>query len=61
MPPSNSERLHAAHGHPRSELWLVPDAAHALTYATAPDEFIARVAAFLETHMRPASAPAGGI
>jgi pimeloyl-ACP methyl ester carboxylesterase len=51
VPPSHSERLHAISRHPGSALWLVPGAGHAETFTTAPDEFIARVAAFLDAHI----------
>jgi len=48
VPPHHSQRLFAAHGHPASELWLVPGARHAQTYTTSPDEFIARLARFID-------------
>ncbi len=51
VPPANSERMFAASSHPRSELWLVPGADHAETYRLAPEEFIQRVAAFLEAQL----------
>jgi len=51
IPPSHSERLRTASSHPASELWLVPDAGHAQTYAMAPDEYIKRVAAFFDAQM----------
>jgi len=56
VPPYHSERLRAASAHPASELWLVPGADHALTYRTAPDEFVARVVAFLDAQMAPSAA-----
>ncbi len=48
VPPAHSERLHAAALHQASELWLVPDADHALTYATAPEAWLERVTSFLD-------------
>jgi uncharacterized protein len=51
IPPSHSERLLAGSDHSASELWLVPDAGHAQTYAKAPDEYIERVAAFFDAQM----------
>jgi dipeptidyl aminopeptidase/acylaminoacyl peptidase len=47
VPPENSVRLHRAAAHTACELWLVPGADHALTYATAPDAWLERVTAFL--------------
>lgn len=59
VPPAHSERLRAAARHPASELWLVPDADHALTYAAAPDEWLERVTAFLARCFERRLPPAG--
>jgi uncharacterized protein len=57
VPPAHAERLHAAHGHPDSELWLVPGASHAATYMTAPDEFIERVSRFIDAQIGSRNTP----
>jgi alpha-beta hydrolase superfamily lysophospholipase len=44
------EKLHAAAGEPK-ELYVVPGAAHADAYMTAPDAYRGRVLAFLERHL----------
>ncbi len=48
VPPEHSARLRQVSSHPASDLWQVPEAEHALTYATAPDEWMDRVGLFLE-------------
>ncbi|HZQ37631.1 MAG TPA: alpha/beta fold hydrolase [Dehalococcoidia bacterium] len=48
VPPAHSERLHGAASHQASELWLVPDAGHALTYTAAPETWLERVTTFLD-------------
>jgi len=48
IPLTHSERLRAAARHPGSDLWLVPGAEHALTYAEAPEKWLQRVTDFLD-------------
>ena len=55
VPPQNSVSLRAASASPASDLWLVSGAEHSLTYATAPEEWIARVTRFLDDRLRDAS------
>jgi alpha-beta hydrolase superfamily lysophospholipase len=49
--PENVQQLFSASRSPESQLWLVPGAHHAGTYQTAPDEFIRRVATFLDAQL----------
>jgi fermentation-respiration switch protein FrsA (DUF1100 family) len=51
IPPEHSERLLAASASTASELWLVPKAGHAFTHATAPEEYLERVAAFFDAQL----------
>lgn len=49
IPPSSAERLAAAL--PGAEVWLVPGAAHADSYVTAPEAYVARVGDFFARHI----------
>ena len=50
IPPSHGMRVHKA-AHPDSEIWLVPDVDHVDAFLTHPDEYVDRVAAYLETRL----------
>ena len=52
VPPAHSERNHAAARDPK-ELWIVPNARHAQSRATATAEYERRVVAFFHQHLRP--------
>jgi len=53
VPPHNARQLLAASKNRASELWLVPGANHAAARATAPREYIERLAAFFDTELAP--------
>lgn len=52
VPPAHSERNYAAAQQPK-ELWIVPQARHAQSRATAAPEYERRVLTFLRQHLRP--------
>lgn len=47
----HARRLYETAGYPDNELWIVPEAEHTRAYRTAPDEYMARVAAFFDKAM----------
>ncbi len=52
VPVSHAVRNFAASRNPASELWAIPGATHNTSYQTAGDEYLSRVAAFFERHLR---------
>lgn len=56
VPPVNARVLQSAHGGP-SELWIVPGADHARSYAAAPDAYVRRLGDFFARSLRVDDAP----
>ncbi|MFC1994693.1 alpha/beta hydrolase [Chloroflexota bacterium] len=52
VPVEHSLRLFQAAANPRSEVWVVPDAAHVGSYLTRPEEYMERITAFFNRHLR---------
>ena len=52
VPVSHARRNFAASRNPASELWIIPGATHNTSYQTARDEYLSRVVAFFERHLR---------
>ena len=52
VPVSHARRNFAASRNPASELWIIPGATHNTSYQTAGDEYLSRVTAFFERHLR---------
>ena len=55
VPVEHSLRLFQAAANPRSEVWVVPDAAHVGSYLTRPEEYMERVTTFFNRHLREVS------
>lgn len=51
VPPEEAEALFRASNNPANQLWLVPGAGHIRCYSSHPEEYVAKVAAFLERHI----------
>jgi fermentation-respiration switch protein FrsA (DUF1100 family) len=52
VPPEETEALFRASNNPANQLWLVPGAGHIRCYSNHPEEYVARVADFLERYVR---------
>jgi len=52
IPPEETEALFRASDNPANQLWIVPGAGHVRCYSNGPEEYVAKVADFLQRYIQ---------